>query len=160
MNIRLSLFSALLCVSVFTGCGDDDNPAGSGGDPTAALTGKNWKMTAFTVDPGFNVGGVTITDFFAQMDACAKDDIQNFKANGTFTVDEGASKCDPADPQTRTGTWVLSTDQKTITTTESGQAPESFTLESVSASQLKVSMTRSDFGDGLNHKATITFTAQ
>jgi Lipocalin-like domain len=49
------------------------------------------------------------------IDACDKDDCLSFSDDGKTTFDEGATKCDPDDPQTSSGTWSLSDDKKTLT---------------------------------------------
>ncbi len=54
------------------------------------------------------------------VDDCSKDDCTNFNSDKTLAFDEGATKCDPSDPQTSTGTWSLSSDGKTLTITQDG----------------------------------------
>ncbi|HRI58252.1 MAG TPA: lipocalin family protein [Saprospiraceae bacterium] len=54
------------------------------------------------------------------VDDCTKDDCTNFKSDKTIAFDEGATKCDPSDPQTSVGTWSLSADGKTLTLTQDG----------------------------------------
>lgn len=58
------------------------------------LVGK-WKQVSGSYSPAF----MGETDYFSAYSACEKDDIIEFKANNTFEFTEGASKCDPADPQ-------------------------------------------------------------
>ncbi|HRI59628.1 MAG TPA: lipocalin family protein, partial [Saprospiraceae bacterium] len=43
----------------------------------------------------------------AQLAACDKDNFVEFKADGSFVSDEGATKCNAADPQQETGTWAF-----------------------------------------------------
>lgn len=49
------------------------------------------------------------------IDSCDLDDCLTLNVGGTITLDEGAFKCDPTDPQTSSGTWSLSTDETTLT---------------------------------------------
>ena len=67
------------------------------------LVGKDWRITAFTrTSPGGTI------DVFATYPACEKDDLVEFLANGTSTDKAGATKCDPADPDTQPGPfWAL-----------------------------------------------------
>ncbi|MDP3927810.1 MAG: hypothetical protein Q8R57_02185 [Bacteroidota bacterium] len=67
------------------------------------LVGKDWKTTAFTrTSPGGTI------DVFAISPACEKDDLVEYLANGTSTEKAGATKCDPADPDTQPGAfWAL-----------------------------------------------------
>lgn len=68
---------------------------------TQKLVGKNWKMVAMTVSP--SIGGNT--DLFTPAPNCEKDNFLNFSANGKFVANEGASKCQPNNPQTETLDW-------------------------------------------------------
>jgi len=77
---------------------------------TEIITSGSWKITGITVSD--SSGSL---DVFALMDDCEKDGFMTFKTDGKFITDEGATKCDPDDPQTSEGTWAFSTDEKTIT---------------------------------------------
>ena len=70
---------------------------------SSLLTGEDWRMTSLTiVSPGGTI------DVFATYPACDKDDLQEFLANGTIVNKAGATKCDPADPDTEpAGFWAL-----------------------------------------------------
>lgn len=85
-------------------------------------------------------------------ESCSTDDCTKFNADGTTSIDEGATKCDPGDPQTVSGTFELSEDGKTITITESG-----FTLPATveELTSKKLVLTVSFFG-----QARTTFEAQ
>jgi hypothetical protein len=74
---------------------------------TELLTAKAWKMTALTINPGITpvAGGPTITDLFAMTEPCEKDDTEKYNTGGTGVADQGATKCDPADPQSENFTW-------------------------------------------------------
>lgn len=97
------LILLLAAATVITSCSkdDDDNNGGGGTTPvtnTSKLCNKNWKIQSAK----FN--GVDITSQF--FEPCALDNFFRFDTNGSYTADEGATKCDPADPQTDTGTWI------------------------------------------------------
>ena len=106
----------LLIVSLFLAtlsCKKDEEPT-----KKDLLSGKNWILTAETVSPAVDFGGVLITDLYAQMDDCTKDDIGKFNSNGTYTFEEGATKCDVNDPQVwDSGTWVFNSDQTILVMT-------------------------------------------
>src|SRR3954471_11837852 len=134
------LFSLGLAFSIsavlFTACKKEEKtpePEPAAPAPAPALTntqklaGKNFKATACTVDPGINTGSVTITNWYAQMENCSKDDLVNFNTNGTYTFDEGATKCDPTDPQTTSGTWLWNTNE-TILTIKEGSTTSSYNV--------------------------------
>lgn len=124
------------------------------------LTAHNWKMTAQVIDPGINLGGTTITDMFVYLPDCTKDDVTKFESNGSITDDEGATKCDPTDPQTTTdGNWVLSSDNKTVTISYPNEDPTSIEIITINDNTLKGKFTTvDDFGAGvLTYVITVTF---
>jgi len=65
----------------------------------------DWKRITMTIDPPQDVGGAIITDLYAQMEDCDKDNIYSFYENKTYKADEGATKCDSAEPQSFSGNW-------------------------------------------------------
>ena len=107
LKTALLLFSVMALVT--TACKKDDEKSASD-----RLTGTScWQQVkSETQDPTTG----TWTD--DGVDACDRDDCTNFNSDGTLTFDEGATKCDPADPQTTTGSWVLSNDGNTLTITD------------------------------------------
>jgi len=143
-------FTPLLLLLAFAACKKDSL------SKTDMLTdASGWKMTALTTDPAFvnPITGTQITDLYAQFDACDKDDITTFNSNGTYVSDEGATKCDPSDPQTTSGTWLLSADENTITVDG-----ESWTIVELSKSTMKVSYPFVDDSAGITYTWTATFT--
>ncbi len=101
----LLLLFAVASISM-TACKKDD--AKSNEDKLTSAT--CWKQSKNEVfDPTTNVWQDS------PIDDCSKDDCVTFKADKTTTFDEGATKCDPSDPQTATGTWSISADGKTMT---------------------------------------------
>jgi hypothetical protein len=85
---------------------DNDNPAPAATD----LTTGSWKMSASTAVVEFPAPvGTQTTDLFALLPACDVDNTFKFNTDNSVTIDEGATKCDPNDPQTETdGVWTLS----------------------------------------------------
>ena len=77
------------------------------------LTTGSWHVSAYTVDPAidFDGDGTEETNVYAVMDQCIKDDHTTFMANGSAQLDEGATKCDPGDPQTISLTWSINQDE-------------------------------------------------
>ena len=67
------------------------------------LTAKQWKILSSKTNGVADV----ISD-------CEKDDFVIFASNGTYTWNPGTVKCDPSET-IRTGTWTLSSDEKTLT---------------------------------------------
>ena len=163
MKNYFKLFSMLAIASiiVLSSCEKNDDETKS---TTDYLTAGNWKVTGMTVSPGIEVMGITITDLYQYLiEDCTKDDLIKFNVDGTVTDDEGATKCDPDDPQTTDdGTWTLTNDDKTITITYPDEDPAPATIVSINGSTLVVSAPLDmDLGLGTTgYAATITMTLQ
>lgn len=165
MSLKVFLATAIAGMLVLTGCNEEDGTTGpTGGSKTSLLTGATWKTTGTIIDPGVAnpLSGVVVTDLFAQMDACDKDGTMKFTADGKYTEDEGATKCETSDPQTLSGTWVFNPGETVLTITETGESPISITIETLTATQLKGSYqtAASEWDDNLSRKITLTMTAQ
>jgi hypothetical protein len=145
-NFSILFAATVLVASLFTSCKKDE-------DRTALLVGKNWKLSALTVDPAIDFFGVQISDLYAQFETCDKDDILTFEAGGTLTFDEGASKCDSSEPQTIAGTWAFNTDE-TILTVDGID----WKIKSISGSKLVVSYEEDLLGTGVKNTITGTYT--
>jgi len=129
---------------------------------TQLLTGKNWKMTAATFNPGYDNGtGTLITDEYAFEMAnggeCYLDNISNFNTDGTYTENEGATLCDPQDPQlVDTGIWSFQNSETTLI--KDGIAKTIVTLNSTT---LKLKSLGDFDGDGIDEtEINITYTKQ
>ena len=92
-------------------CKKDDNNSSK----TELLTSHCWVMTAATVDPSVVVNGAVISDVYAVLPLCDRDNVACILENGNIYVDEGASKCDANDPQVNTsGKWWFNADETVI----------------------------------------------
>ncbi|MBI1342769.1 MAG: hypothetical protein GC171_07545 [Terrimonas sp.] len=68
------------------------------------LTQKNW----IQLKSEERINNGVYVDDFPNWDACDKDDIFKFLSNNTYSFEEGASKCNAADPQViGTGIWTF-----------------------------------------------------
>lgn len=85
---------------------------------TEMLTSSPWKWVAGTVTPAYDIfgdGKPINGDYFTKAPKCWQDDIYTFTSANKFTHDEGATKCDPADPQIYSqGTWAFETNEGVI----------------------------------------------
>ncbi len=120
--VIVALIGAIAMVS-FQSCQKDDSNSGG------TLEG-SWIQVGSTFD------GVNTWNDPDEWDDCEKDDITTFNTNGTYSIDEGATKCDPDDPQiSDSGSWSLSSDKKTLTM-------DGFSLEviTLTSTDLKVSL--------------------
>ncbi len=145
MKFSIKTLLLLLAVSAFTvvACKDDE----SNEDKLTAVS--CWKNTkSETYDPTTNTWTEDV------LDDCDKDDCTRFNADKTLTFDEGATKCDPTDPQTSSGSWSLSSDGTTLTINDptSGLTLTGKITE-ISSSKLVLEI------DILGFKSRVTFTS-
>jgi hypothetical protein len=134
----------------FTSCSKDSTTTAESN--TQKLVGKNWFMSAAIMNPGIpdSTGG-TITDIYASMDDCFKDNYMNFNANGTYISDEGVMICDTTDVQTTPGTWKFTNNETNLVLDDS----TTFGIVQLETSSMKLKMTE-NFG-GTDQTITYTF---
>ncbi|SDK00688.1 hypothetical protein SAMN05421823_101637 [Catalinimonas alkaloidigena] len=147
MKINFAL-SAFLGIALFASCEKKDDPAAA--NRTELISEKQWILTAVTVDPALPLNGTLVTNWYAQMDECDKDDIAIFRKNGVYEFNEGASKCDPNAPQTAQTTWSFNSTETVVTVGSS-----SFTL--VELTKDKIIDTRVHTINGINYTFTETW---
>lgn len=109
-TIVLYLFLVSGIVLQFS-CGKDDPPAGP--SKTELITKAAWKYDTGGVDA--NKDGFVDTALPpGYVLPCNTDNTLTFSTGGTGVVDEGATKCDVADPQTRNFTWTFTAGETMI----------------------------------------------
>ena len=113
---------------------------------------KNWVMTAGKVDPPV----LGMTDFFANWGACERDDIYKFSSNNVFIRDEGPSKCNSSNPQTKTGTWTYNTATKKLWF----KAVDAYNMTVIELNETTLKATTKDTISGIIYTGTFTFKAQ
>lgn len=97
-NLLLMLLAAATVIISCSKDDDDDDNGGGGGAATntSKLCNKNWKLKSILINGVESIGFI---------DSCDLDNFTRFNTNNTYTDDEGATKCDTADPQTSQGIW-------------------------------------------------------
>lgn len=141
-SILFVSIAAILAVS----CKDDDAKPSN----TDLLTAKSWTVTSFTL------GGKDVTDDFS--DDCSKDDSSKFGKDGKVTLDNGSVKCDPSEPQTEdNGTWSFESNETKIKLTSDGDS-ETYDIDELTATSLKVSYTYTDTVNGVTVSAKLVIT--
>ncbi|MDQ3534252.1 MAG: hypothetical protein M3421_01330 [Bacteroidota bacterium] len=108
-----------------------------------------WKL--FKVETVPEIPGVNPMDF---LEDCYTDNIYSFLPEGVLVVDEGDSKCNDQNPQTLSGEWKLSQDEKQLDL-EYGNFNQEFIVLELSEEQLIVRTTL-DF-NGLSILGSLTF---
>ena len=94
----------LACSLLFGACKknhdkDNNTPAKT---KTELISTGTWKFSTATVN------GIPAS---SALQTCQKDNIMTFTSTGTGTIDEGASKCNGADPQTSPFTWNFASNE-------------------------------------------------
>ena len=154
---RFFIISLLSLTLIFSSCSKDEEELSQ---KTELLTKSAWKMTAYTVEPGFptfdNEGNITgsTNDIFAMLDNCEKDDTHKFNSDKSLITDEGMTKCDSSDPQKTNGTWIFNVDETSLTITEEGES-QIVTIVELTQSVLKIKSTETE--EGMTFTYTITF---
>jgi hypothetical protein len=130
----LGLFLIGVMVFGFNSCKDDDETPttdDTNKSKTEMLTSGSWLMESGTIAPSIVVDifgtKVTIATYWELLAAlngsttaepCLKDNLMIFKTDSSVTLDEGASKCDPSDPQTEDGgNWLFEDNESKLTFT-------------------------------------------
>lgn len=147
-KLALIALSALLIISI--GCSKEDKQP-----TTAELLSKSW----IQIDLLATINGISESVFNDEYEPCVQDNAYNFKSDGTFTVTENITKCDPTDPdQVATGTWTILEGGKKLTITRTGEEPQTLDIEELTTTSMKVSVT--DNSIGIPVKATLVFRAK
>ena len=141
--MKKTLLTAIWICIISIGCNKDD-------DVTAAskkdlLTAGSWKLTAVVSDDDGD--GTYETNDFINFSGCYTDNYYIFKSNGDLELNEGATKCDPADPQTDLTSWQLTNNETTLIVNT-----DSYSIEELNTSTLKLKQTFSG-----NRSSVVTF---
>ncbi len=156
-TFRFLIFSLLSLNLLLSSCSKDEEELSM---KTVLLTKSAWKMTGYTVDPGYpifdNQGNITgsSNDIYTMLEDCEKDDTHKFNADKSMVTDEGMTKCNNGDPQKTNGTWSFNADETTLTISEDGYTQTISILE-LTSTVLKLKSTETD--DGMSFTYTITF---
>lgn len=156
--------SAILFISIsllsITSCKkDDDDDSKPAASEKSKLTNKNFKLT----DAAITLNGTAIFTY-ADLDACSKDDLTKFLDDLTGTIDEGPTKCDPADPQQTSFTWSLVSNDKQLRIDDTGDITV-YDIKINNGTVLKIEFNDLDndyTGDGIKDNVLIsqTYTKQ
>lgn len=140
--LKISLLTIISMGLLFTACKKDEATTKTPSEILSAVV--KWKNTK----DESKATAATTWDVNA-IDACSADDFVTYATGGAYTFNEGATKCDPADPQTTTGTWSISADGKILTVSDSGFAI-AFDVKELTETQMVLQVTNFlGFGEDL-----------
>jgi hypothetical protein len=116
--MKYTLLIPVLIIVLISCDKNEDPPAGP--TKTELITSSTWKYESGGGDQN---GDGTIDFTFEQsgvVQPCRLDNTATFQANGTGITDEGATKCNAADPQTSPFDWNFLNNESEINVTGSG----------------------------------------
>jgi hypothetical protein len=132
------LITAIISTAIFS-CKDKEKdqptPKPSLSAKQTMLIGKDWKFNKLVYEG---------TDMSSSIPACVKDNIMYHftdATNGYF--DEGATKCDAADPQKGNFTWKLDNNETKLITINS-EGNDTFSILSLTAVEMKLSIEKTE----------------
>jgi hypothetical protein len=130
-------------------CKKDAAPAAK--SKTELLTQSNWKI----VKEEYKTGAGAWIDNTSNL-ACEKDNNIVFRTTATFELNEGATKCNPADPQIfGTGTWSFLTSETQLQIVATG-SPSSETRSLDQLDENTMVLSRSETIGGVTESERIT----
>lgn len=108
---KLTLFALALTGITMASCSKNDS---SGPSKTELITSGTWKFKSAGID--VNADGFADTNLPPgyELYSCQTDNTLLLKTDGTGTLDEGATKCDPADAQSTAITWSFKSNETVI----------------------------------------------
>jgi hypothetical protein len=83
---------------------------------TGFLTDGTWKLATKEIKRGSGPWEELIPSF----PACENDNLYEFRKTGAYEINEGTTKCSPADPQTKNGNWAFQLGESRIRLTLAG----------------------------------------
>jgi hypothetical protein len=134
-HAALFFFSALILTGMGA-CKKNDSVAKS---KTELITLDSWKLVKSEAKTGTGAW----VDQTAMFSACEKDDNFLLRTNGSYELNEGPTKCAPADPQIYdTGTWSFQTNETELKTTSTGSSgSDIFAIEQLTETRLTITST-------------------
>ena len=133
MKIKIGFLAILASLTIFSiSCSKSDNPAPQKTKTELLSTTGTWKFSSASAN------GTDVSAMNPPFSPCAKDNILSFSAGGTGNINEGATKCDPADPTDRPFTWNWLNSETTlhISTPLFTGGSSDFNLKSLTSTQL------------------------
>jgi hypothetical protein len=116
MKIKIVIVAAL-CLGGLYSCQKELSNSDTTKVDASLLIG-SWTLLSVVQTPAlfdFNGDGVNDADAVPYLQDCKKDDFTTFLADSTHQQDEGATRCDPSDPQIiPLGPWSLSADKTVV----------------------------------------------
>ncbi len=151
---KIKVASLFLMIFLAACSKKDDTIANNSKTPMELITNGKWYISAYTssVPIDWNGNGVLITNLFATMDACEKDNYFVFKSNLQILFNAGATKCNVNDPQEETETWKFQNNDKEVVVDD-----EPYTIVELTATSLVIKEKNPSMYNGVSYYTTQSF---
>ena len=124
----------------------------------------DWIISTSVINPPVVFGNGVVSDFLTFTENCRKDDLREFAffgGIGTYTITEGASKCDQSDLNIfEAGSWTINSDSTTFYITPYSFPQQVWTIINISEKEFILEGTGDFQGDGIIRSLTNTFVHQ
>jgi hypothetical protein len=127
---------------------DKDEDNSSDNTKTPIITQSAWKFENAGVDIDKN--GTIELDISNQLEACARDNTYKFEANGSGTVNEGATRCNSSAPQTVPFSWAFLSGETELQITSNPAQLFSGQYKIVTLNNSKMTLSKDTTVSGLN----------
>ena len=141
------LILSIIAVAFFS-CKKDDSDPPATTTKTTILAEQSWKFNNAGLDP--NKDGTIDTDVSGFVNACLKDNTVSFATNGSGTSDEGATKCNSADPQSIPFTWNFASNETLININGNAVAGKGGQYKIISLSNTAFSLSKDTLYQGIS----------
>jgi hypothetical protein len=149
------LMSLILAVAfLFPSCKKDDDKLTN---LEILTTDAVWKIVGLTSNPPVPwYGEEPVTDIFAVLEDCLKDDLMIFQANGILKFDEGVKKC-PEGQEISSAEYTIDDAQTLLTVKYDDGDIQKWTIKSITEDKLVLTYVLKDDETNVNHTFTATF---
>jgi len=99
IHLKKIILLSAACLVLFACKKEDDEPAPTKKSNSELIIG-TWVATNYEAPPPLDT-----VDIWTGIPSCIKDNEFTFSSGGNGVIDEGGSKCEPADPQSENFSW-------------------------------------------------------
>jgi hypothetical protein len=124
----------------------------------------DWIISSSFINPPVVFGSGEVSDYLTFTENCRKDDLIEFAffgGFGTYTITEGATKCDPNDSNTyEVGNWTINSDSTIFYITPNSSFEQEWVINKINDQEFVLEGIGDFQGDGVIRTLTKTFVHQ
>ena len=121
----------------------------------------DWLISTSVINPAVEFGQGEVTDYLTFTENCRKDDLIEyafFGGFGTYTISEGATKCETNDSNTHeVGDWTVNADSTIFYITPNASLEQEWTIKKISDQEFTLEGIGDFQNDGVTRTLTKTF---